>query len=81
MYKDKTYQRLEEANIDIDIDKTYTINGFISPTMREIIEDCPVYVDNTSIRYIHGDLCFSNILINPGIETYDFSKIFHIGMS
>lgn len=69
MYRDKTYERLAQTNIDLD--KTYTINGFISPTIREMIEDSPVYIDDKSIRYVHGDLCFSNIIINSDICQYE----------
>ena len=69
MYKDKTYERLAQTNIDLD--KSYKINGFVSPTIREIIEDCPVYINDNCIRNIHGDLCFSNILINSDIRLYD----------
>ena len=66
MYKDKTYDRLAQANINLD--ESYIINRVPSPTIREIIEDCPVYLKDKDIRHIHGDLCFSNILINPHIE-------------
>lgn len=61
MYSDKTYSRL--AQTDIDIDKEFIINGQRTPTIRKIIENCPVYINDSCIRYIHGDLCFSNILI------------------
>jgi tRNA A-37 threonylcarbamoyl transferase component Bud32 len=62
MYKDKTYERL--AKTDIDLDKEYKINGKITPTIRQIIEDCPVYLSDKDIRPIHGDLCFSNIILD-----------------
>lgn len=61
MYADKTFSRLAQTNIDID--KEFIINGKRTPTIRKIIEDCPVYINDSCIRHIHGDLCFSNILI------------------
>lgn len=62
MYADKTYKRLARTNIDID--KEYKINGKFTPSIRNIIENCPVYLNDKSIRNIHGDLCFSNILLS-----------------
>ena len=61
MYADKTFSRLAQTNIDID--REFIINGERTPTIRKIIEDCPVYINDSCIRHIHGDLCFSNILI------------------
>ena len=61
MYTDKTFSRLSQTNIDIDTE--FIINGKRTPTIRKIIEDCPVYINDSCIRHIHGDLCFSNILI------------------
>ena len=61
MYKDKTLARLAEANIDID--KEYKINDHNTPTIREIVDNCAVDIEDSYIKEIHGDLCFSNILV------------------
>lgn len=66
MYSDKTYSRLEQTNIDID--KEFKINNHYTPTIRNIIENCPVYLKDEYIRPIHGDLCFSNILIDTSTQ-------------
>lgn len=60
MYEDKTFARL--AQTEIDIDKEYTINDHKTPTIREIIKNCPVYLQDKNIKHIHGDLCFSNMI-------------------
>lgn len=62
LYSEKTYSRLAEAKIDLN--KQYIINGKSTPALRKIIEDSPVIVTNDDITYIHGDLCFSNIIWN-----------------
>lgn len=60
MYEDKTFERL--AKTSIDIDKEYVVNDYYTPTIREIIKNCPVYLKDENIKHIHGDLCFSNMI-------------------
>lgn len=62
LYSEKTYRRLSDAKIDLN--KHYVINGKSTPTIREIIENSHVSVSDEDIWYIHGDPCFSNIIIN-----------------
>lgn len=65
LYTCKTLSRLAQTSIDLD--KHYVINGEKFPTLREIINDSYVEIRPYHIRnFIHGDLCFSNILLVQG---------------
>ena len=66
MYKDKTLDRLSKT--DIDLHTKYTINGQECPELIDIISECDVHVKESDICNIHGDLCFSNIILK---DTYD----------
>lgn len=62
MYTDKTFKRLSETSLDLD--KSYIINRIKTPTIRELVNESYVEVNNHDIRdIVHGDLCFSNILL------------------
>lgn len=67
MYKKKTLERLSHTNIDLYTE--YTINGQKCPKLIDIINECDVPVEDSDICSIHGDLCFSNILLK---DTYDY---------
>lgn len=69
-YKQKTIQRLNQFSSieNIDLDNKWLINGEINPSLNDIILDLEKYIikiDNNS--FIHGDICFSNIM-------YDFKS-------
>jgi len=61
MYEDKTLSRLKQTSIDID--KEYIINDYYTPTIREIIKNCHISLKDENIKHIHGDLCFSNMIL------------------
>ena len=62
MYSKKTISRLTHYGIDLDTE--ITINDKKYPSLREIIDECSIDVTNSDVCYIHGDLCFSNILLD-----------------
>lgn len=62
MYVDKTIKRL--SNYGIDLDTEYIINGIKQKSLKQIISKCTIDVCNSDICYIHGDLCFSNIILD-----------------
>ena len=73
MYEDKTLERLAQTNIDLD--KEYVVNNHCTPTIREIIKNCPVHLNKRDIRYIHGDMCFSNMILtrySKALPSYDW---------
>lgn len=74
LYSEKTYKRLLETKIDLD--KHYIINDKSTPTIREIIEDSHISILDKDIQYVHGDLCFSNIIINNSPFSFNMSPIF-----
>lgn len=62
MYTVKTLQRLNETSLDLDT--PYKINCKSAPSIRELINDSYVEVNKYDISHlIHGDLCFSNMLV------------------
>lgn len=64
MYTYKTFKRLAET--DLDLDKHYIVNSIETPTIRELVEQSYVPVRDEDIReFVHGDLCFSNIIFCP----------------
>lgn len=69
IYKKKTIDRLLSAGIDTHSE--YIINGMKCPKLIDIIDECDVTVNDTDICKIHGDLCFSNIIL---ADTYDFNS-------
>lgn len=62
MYTKKTTYRL--INYGIDLDTEITINDKRFPSLKTIINSCDVNVSNSDVCYMHGDLCFSNILLD-----------------
>lgn len=72
MYTDKTMKRLSETNLDLD--KHYIINSIKTPTIRELVNQSYVEVNDIDIRYpIHGDLCLSNVIYGS-IKTSEINK-------
>lgn len=67
IYKDKTLERLSKTVYYDKLNKRYIYDDVLLPTLGEIIEDCDLRTDIKDLSYIHGDLCFSNIII----ENYD----------
>jgi len=67
-YKQKTLERLQQFSLieNISLNKKWIINGVKIPSLNDIINDLEKFIikgDNHS--FIHGDICFSNIM-------YDF---------
>jgi len=72
LYSAKTLQRLEEYSklSGISLDKEWEINGYHTPSLRQILEEFDPIISKDSTRFVslmHGDTCFSNIL-------YDFKS-------
>ena len=61
LYKDKTISRLKKYGINLNTE--YTLNGKKMPSLNTIINDCNVNVTFDDISHIHGDMCFSNIIL------------------
>lgn len=75
MYKKKTLERLSKT--DIDLFTYYTINGEKCPKLIDIINECNIDVYDSDVCAIHGDLCFSNIILK---DTYDYrNKELNVG--
>ena len=69
-YRQKTLQRLNQFSSieNIDLDKKWLINGEVKSSLNDIIFDLEKYINkNKSNSFIHGDICFSNIM-------YDFKS-------
>ena len=80
MYFSKTISRLEnykKNNSIVDFEKPITINGIRYRSLNEIISLLPEVIkkrllDCDVFQIIHGDLCFTNILVDP---KYSFVKL------
>ena len=68
LYEDKTCARLAQAGIDLDTE--YVLNGQRLPSLRKIIDDCKIDATDIDISVIHGDMCFSNIILE---DTYNYN--------
>lgn len=69
-YKQKTLQRLDQFSSieNINLDNKWLINGETKPSLNDVILDLEKYIiKNNSNSFIHGDMCFSNIM-------YDFKS-------
>ena len=68
-YKEKTLERLAifSRESGIDREREWTFNGTVLPSINQIVEDLDIYLTGSEKRstFIHGDICFSNIM-------YDF---------
>ena len=69
MYLDKTTFRVEEyvTNQSLDLDKNFTINGVMTPSIKQIINEMYLEVSKNpfkNLSIIHGDFCLSNILFD-----------------
>lgn len=73
MYSEKTKTRLEMA--DISLKNEYIINGVQCPSLEKIIDDCFVDVATEDLKNIHGDLCFSNIILEDSYREDDIGNI------
>ena len=62
MYNNKTISRL--TNYGLDLDTEIVVNDKKYPSLRSIIDTCSIDVTNSDVCYMHGDLCFSNILLD-----------------
>lgn len=72
LYGEKTISRLEEyaQRTNIQLDKTWSINGIRVPNLLDIAKEMDIAFDKHDISFatlMHGDFCFSNIL-------YDFKS-------
>lgn len=76
-YKFKTLQRIKQfANESkIDLDNTWTYNNEQMPSLNTIINDLDNYLPKgTTLSFIHGDFCFSNVMYDfksGEIKTFD----------
>lgn len=69
MYLDKTISRVEEYVRDqsFELDKNFTINGVMTPSLSKIINEMYLEVSRNpfeNLSIIHGDFCLSNILFD-----------------
>ena len=68
-YKEKTLERLRIFSREsaIDLDREWTFNETILPSINKIVEELDIYLVGSEKRstFIHGDICFSNTM-------YDF---------
>ena len=79
MYLHKTIKRMEslkQNNYLIDFDKSIFINGKNYLSLNNIMKKLPQIIEKNLLNtnkfcIIHGDMCFSNILIDPN---YSFVK-------
>lgn len=62
LYIPKTIRRLNE--IGVNLNSSYIINGHRLPRLIDVILDCDVPVFEGDICIVHGDLCFSNIILS-----------------
>lgn len=72
LYGDKTISRLEDyaQSANIQLDKTWSINGNEVPNLLDIAKEMDMAIDKENTKFatlMHGDFCFSNIL-------YDFKS-------
>lgn len=83
MYLEKTKQRLEklchQREFASFFKKPVVINGIIYPSLDDILSMLPQYIQSLLIEnaedfftIIHGDLCFTNILVE---DSYNFMRI------
>ena len=66
LYIEKTAERLTEYGFNLNW--KYKLNDIELPSLKEIIGTCDVSIFNTDLSYVHGDLCFSNILIDDNFD-------------
>lgn len=82
MYVDKTIMRLDKirnvSSFANFFDKNIVINGNVYLSINQIIDELPSLVeklllnsDNQFFSIIHGDLCFTNILVE---DNYNFMR-------
>lgn len=63
LYVEKTIKRLHEYGVSIDY--RVSVNGELSPDIGTIIRHCHNIIGRNKQGYIiHGDLCFSNIILS-----------------
>jgi hypothetical protein len=62
MYVTKTIERLHSYGYNFH--KQFVLNESLLPDLNTIIKDCNVDVDKEDLCYMHGDLCFSNIILS-----------------
>lgn len=70
LYTAKTLARLEQYDPSI-LSSKFTLNDIILPSIKNIITSCEVSVSESDLRVIHGDMCFSNIILDD-INSDDF---------
>lgn len=67
-YLDKTLQRLDAyaAQTRCNLDAPWRLNGAAAPSLRDMAHHAANAVVDSAVRdgFIHGDLCFSNILFD-----------------
>ena len=66
LYIEKTAERLTDYGFNLNW--KYKLNDIELPSLKEIIGTCEVSIFNTDLSYVHGDLCFSNILIDDNFD-------------
>lgn len=62
MYTTKTIERLRSYGYNFH--KQFVLNESLLPDLNTIIKDCKVDVESGDLCYMHGDLCFSNIILS-----------------
>lgn len=80
-YKSKTLSRLKDTEWRDSLEIQYTYNGTLLPALKDIVEKCNADIWIKDISYIHGDLCFSNILIDGDSRQFDYAVIDPRGLS
>lgn len=80
-YKSKTLSRLKDTEWRDSLEIQYTYNGTLLPALKDIVEKCNAGIWIKDISYIHGDLCFSNILIVGDCKQFDYAVIDPRGLS
>lgn len=74
IYRDKTLSRLAQTKYN-DLSKRYYLGHTQLPSLFDIIEECSIKTSVEDISYIHGDLCFSNILVDPSERVFRYWTI------
>lgn len=72
LYGTKTRDRLLQYGYNLDVN--YTLNDVVLPTLNEIINSCYVSIDVTDLSYVHGDMCFSNMIIDDTFQGEDIEE-------